>query len=1448
MSKTISTTVSTGITLSIPVVITSTGAVIYSGGGMAAVVDGGAPGTLTNDGSISSGGLSSVYLNLGGDIDNQAKGLITGSEAIDVMGAGTIVNAGTISGSFLGVFLETGIVQNTARGVISGGVDADTGTVVNYGHISAGYGAAVDFRDGGFVLNFGSKSTISGPDTAGVDIHGGAGGVVNQGVIDSVFLFQGGDVNNSGYIGASSKNYGIAAQGGLTSLENYGYIVGASFGAYAVISNAATAIISGYNNGIVLAAAGYVGNQGSIFGLGGETGITLGTLAPNPPGRAGVLLTNGGYIENFGAAALIDGRQDGIFVAGSAASYLLNQGTVIGDIGIDNTGSGYLTVYDTGTIAGLKGTAIYFGAAPGRLVIGAGGQIDGTVVGGNAADQVTFANGVAVLNFAGLSSEFVDITNFSVDGADISFDGPAVLAPGATLVNTGTMQTNGSLRSLGTLINKGALIGPLALGGLYSQGFPVGDPIILSNAAAGDVFSAASITVYQDLGGAAATIINAGTIAAAVPGGIAISLSSNVDNLLVIDPGSTIIGAVDGGSAAGDSVGSVLELAAGRNAGTISGIGSIYAGFATVELAAGAIWNVGASSGDIQLDAGAALVLDGPATSNETINLAGAGSVLILDDAANFAGTIVSFETDQTIDLANMAFNKTATVTLEAGNVLDVVINGETCQLRLDPSADDKGEKFHLSSDGADGTDLTETAVACFLRGTSIRTPGGDVAVETLAIGDAVTGADGKPLAVKWIGRRSYEGDQAQNPEIGPIRLKASALYDGIPDRDLCLSPSHAVLIEGLHVPAGGLVNGVSILPAPAAQKLEYFHIETERHSSIIANNTPAETFIDDDSRRLFDNADEFYRLYPGEVSQQIVFGVPRLESGRQLEALRRKFALRAGVAAEAIDAAPVIGFLESADRQTISGWACNPATPNTPVCLEILNRGAVMARILANAPRPDVRLAGFGHGRCGFSLTLPAPLPAFQRHEISVRPAGSARPLTGSPIVMDPGFVHDLVKTGGLRQMVGAAIKSLSGAQDIFDLEADLELSKNLVRSLRSPAGPARKTGRTILMIDQHWPTPTRDAGSNALLSHAQAFQALGYQVAFCAAAGPPRNILETAGLLRLQDMRVACYGQDGAAAEDTIKMLAASGLALVYLHRLAIAASYAGLVRHRAPACRIIYAVADLHHLRLARQADITGRQDLRAKAGRTKATEFWAMRMADHVLTHSSHEAAYLRQAVPDISVHVVPWSVEMVDTFKSRMHRPDIAFIGGADHAPNVDAVLYLAQNILPAVWEKIPALRCLVIGEGWPTNIFGGLDPRLAAIGHHADLGQALSTARLTVAPLRFGAGLKGKVLESFAAAVPCVMSGIAAEGLTLDPHLQSAVSDLPNFAATLLDVYASRRKQAVIARSGQAMLACQFSAAAVTDSLSAMLGLASPQPAMTDFLKNSVSIKRRVLV
>lgn len=1446
MSETISNTTYVGITLTVPVVITSTGAVITTGDS-AAIVDGGAPGTLTNDGTVASGGLSGISLDQGGVINNQAAGLITGLEGIDVQVGGDVNNAGTIAGGLLGIYLQAGIVQNAAGGEISGGVAAMSGAIVNYGEIASGYEAAISFRAGGSVFNLGTKSSITGPNAAGLDISGGAGTVVNQGVINSVALAGGGEINNAGYIGAATNNYGITGGGALTSVQNTGYIAGASFGAAVDLTNAAHAVVSGYNDGILLGFGGYISNSGNIFGLGGQAGIALGTLSSRPPGVAGVQVTNGGVVENVSAAAIIAGRQDGVAVSGSLATYLVNQGTIIGDIGIDNAGSGNLTVYDSGTITGQDGAAIYFGAGLGRLIIEAGARIDGTVIGGNPDDSVTFASGAALENFAGLSTQFSGISNFSIEGSNIAFSGPAVLAPGATLTNAGTLRAAASFRSLGTIINTGTVTGALMLGGVYSDAFPVADPIVLSNGAGGLMSNAAAIGIDEVIGGAAVTIVNAGTIADTAANAVAISLTANQANLLMLTPGSTIIGAAEGGSAAGASFGSVLELAAGAGIGTIAGIGTSYSSFAAVELGPDAIWSVSASSGQIQVSEGADLLLAGPAAAGETVNLIGAGAVLTLEDPGKFAGTIVNFNAAQTVDLPNVAFHGASTATL-AGNVLDVVANGATYRLQLDMSAE-HGDSFHLSNNGSGGTDITEASVPCFLKNTLIRTPAGDVPVDSLAIGDAVMGADGDPLAVKWIGRRKYSGEQAQNAEIRPIRIKTSAFADGMPDRDLFISPSHALLIEGFHVPAGGLVNGVSIAPADA-EDIEYFHVETERHSSIIANNTPAETFIDDDSRRLFDNADEFFRLYPGQVSKQVLFGVPRLECGARLEALRRKFALRAGVVAGSIDAAGIIGFLEHADRHKISGWAYHPATPNTPLVVEILNRGAVLARILANAPRPDVRLAGFGQGRCGFSVELPAPLPAFQRHEISVRPAGTARPLPGSPVVIDPGFVEDLVKTGGLRRMVDAALKSISGAQDISALEADLELSTSLVRSLRGAAKPTPARGgsrRTILFIDQHWPTPTRDAGSNAIISHAQAFQALGYNVAFCAASGAPKNILETAGLLHLRDQDIACHGQDGASAEEVIKTHA-SGLAFAYLHRIAIATGYAGLVRHHAPSCRIIYALADLHHLRFARQAAITGRHDLHERAKRTKADEFWAMRMADHVLTHSAHEAAYLKQAEPDMSVHVVPWSVEIRHPIASRMDRPDIAFIGGADHAPNVDAVLHLAQNILPAVWQKIPALRCLVIGEGWPKNIFGGLDARLTPIGHHADLATALAAARLTVAPLRFGAGIKGKVLESFGAGVPCVMSPIAAEGLDLDMHLQAAVSDLPDFAATLTNIYKSRKRQSRLARSGQALLASQFSASAVAAALSAMLGERRSQTALTKVLRNTVSLEQSVIV
>ena len=184
------------------------------------------------------------------------------------------------------------------------------------------------------------------------------------------------------------------------------------------------------------------------------------------------------------------------------------------------------------------------------------------------------------------------------------------------------------------------------------------------------------------------------------------------------------------------------------------------------------------------------------------------------------------------------------------------------------------------------------TLSTCFMAGTDIATPEGPVAVEALALGQLVVTADGQAMPVRWIGRQTIVRRFARDNL--PIRIKANAIAHQVPCRDLLLSPAHALFIDGVLAQAGALVNGVSILrEACAAASFVYYHVELDAHALLLAENTPAESFVDNVERTVFDNWHEYQALYPaGRSITEMPW--PRARSYRQVpRALRQRLQAR---------------------------------------------------------------------------------------------------------------------------------------------------------------------------------------------------------------------------------------------------------------------------------------------------------------------------------------------------------------------------------------------------------------------------------------------------------------------------------------------------------------------------------------------------------------------------
>jgi GT2 family glycosyltransferase len=369
----------------------------------------------------------------------------------------------------------------------------------------------------------------------------------------------------------------------------------------------------------------------------------------------------------------------------------------------------------------------------------------------------------------------------------------------------------------------------------------------------------------------------------------------------------------------------------------------------------------------------------------------------------------------------------------------------------------------------------------------------------------------------------------------------------------------------------------------------------------------------------------------------------------------------------------------------------------------------------------------------------------------------------------------------------------------------------------------PEREAERLVQLraffIDDTVPTPDQDAGSNAAFEHMRALQALGYKVTFLPGDNMARIDPYTA---QLQMIGIECQYYPYFWSVEEVFRKAGSHPDLVYLHRYSNASKYATMVRRYFPKCRIVYNVADLHFLRLERQAEIEPGSVSPAELASQRRGELAAMLNVDCVIVHSPVEAHLLRDADASLNVEIVPWTLRPVPTQIPFAQRSGTAFVGGFGHPPNVDAVRYLVGDIVPLLRRRSAHCTVYIVGSRMPEAFSNMQVPGVVPVGYVPVLAGILHTLRCTVAPLRYGAGIKGKVLHSLSHGLPCVMSEIAAEGMELPGDLAWLVAHTPaEFADKIARMQEDEGFNRALSEAGLAYIEERWNAGAVTNALRA---------------------------
>lgn len=331
-------------------------------------------------------------------------------------------------------------------------------------------------------------------------------------------------------------------------------------------------------------------------------------------------------------------------------------------------------------------------------------------------------------------------------------------------------------------------------------------------------------------------------------------------------------------------------------------------------------------------------------------------------------------------------------------------------------------------------------------------------------------------------------------------------------------------------------------------------------------------------------------------------------------------------------------------------------------------------------------------------------------------------------------------------------------------------------------PAGTAldrairwRKRGR-VLVVDAMTPEPTRDSGSLRLHAILQLLDGQGWSTSFIPDDG------------RASSGEIAALGALGCetSLESVPDWLRRHGheLHAAILCRHTVAGQYIAMIRRHAPQAKLLFDTVDLHFLREQRAAEHGGSSMLAQQAAASQRSELALIANSDVSFVVSPHEKALLAQLVPQARVELLSNIHPVHGCGQAFAGRADLLFIGGYGHPPNSDAIRWIASEILPRLRQVMPDTRLHVFGDMPDTARRDLTSPGLELHGRVADLTPWMDGCLASLAPLRFGAGVKGKINLSMSHGLPVIATTIAVEGMQLSDGINVLIAD---DAATFAD-------------------------------------------------------------